>query len=289
MVSIITNCYNGEAYLDETIKSVLNQTYTDWEYLLFDNCSTDKSAEIFKSYNDTRFKYYRHDHTVPLGHGRYEAVKLIHGDFVCFIDSDDLWLPQNLEKQVAIMESDSSIGIVYTDYQPFGVNNKIRETSKHGYRTMREMLEFYDLGLSSTMFRRELLQKYNISINKSYQIIADFDLFIRLSRVSKCYHIKENLVKYRTHTKNLSSTYTKTRLEYKDILNRFNDLFSENEKIECKIGLNKYSDEYEIMTFEDNLKKHSYIEAFKGILRLKRYHSYLSCIKRFFLHITMKL
>ena len=52
MVSIITNCYNGEAFLNETIQSVLSQTYTDWEYLLFDNCSTDKSAEIFKSYKD---------------------------------------------------------------------------------------------------------------------------------------------------------------------------------------------------------------------------------------------
>ena len=103
MVSIITNCYNGEAFLDETIQSVLSQTYADWEYLLFDNCSTDKSAEIFKSYKDPRFKYYHNDHTVPLGHGRYEAVKLVHGDYVCFIDSDDLRLPENLEKQVAVM------------------------------------------------------------------------------------------------------------------------------------------------------------------------------------------
>ena len=59
MISIITNCYNGEKYLEETIQSVLSQTYTDWEYLLFDNNSTDRSAEIFLSHKDPRFKYFK--------------------------------------------------------------------------------------------------------------------------------------------------------------------------------------------------------------------------------------
>ena len=187
------------------------------------------------------------------------------------------------------MEHDSCIGVVYTDYQKFGVDNSMRSTSKKGYRTTSEMLAYYDLGLSSTMFRRELLQKYNININKSYQIIADFDLFIRLSRVSKCYHIKENLVKYRTHAKNLSSTYTKTRLEYKDILKKFDEEFSDKEKSECREGLNKYNDEYEIMTLEDNLKNHNHMEAFKGVFQLKCSRSYLSCLKRFALYLIGKL
>ena len=289
MVSIITNCYNGEAFLEETIKSVLSQTYTDWEYLLFDNCSTDRSAEIFKSYIDPRFKYYRNDHTISLGHGRYEAVKLVHGDYICFIDSDDLWLPENLEKQVAVMEGDSDIGLVYTDYQRFGFNNKPRITSNHGYRTTSEMLAYYDLGLSSTMFRRELLSKHGISIYKSYQIIADFDLFVRLSRVSKCFHIKENLVKYRTHAANLSVTYSKTRLEYKDILEKFDKEFAETEKQKCAIGLNKLNDECEIMTFSDNLREHKYLEAAKCLSRLRIIRSYLSCSKRVALHIIGKL
>lgn len=289
MVSIITNCYNGEKYLEETIQSVLAQTYTDWEYLLFDNCSTDRSAEIFLAHKDPRFKYYKNDHTVPLGHGRYEAMKLVQGDYVCFIDSDDLWLPTNLEKQVSIMESDDNIGLVYTDYQKFGVDNGLRITSKSGYRSTSEMLEYYDLGLSSTMFRRSLLEKHHISINKTYQIIADFDLFIRLSRVSRCYHIKENLVKYRTHETNLSTTYSKTRLEYRDILEKFNGQFSEKEKIECRTGLNKFNDECEILTFEDNLRTHQYVKALQGLGNIRICRSYLSCLKRLALFFLGKL
>lgn len=288
MVSIITNCYNGEKYLEETIQSVLAQTYTDWEYLLFDNNSTDRSAEIFKSHNDPRFKYFKNDTTVPLGHGRYLAEKLVQGDYVCFIDSDDLWLPTNLEKQVAIMEKDPEVGLVYSDFVYFGVNNTPRKTGKPGYQVTSEMLVTYDPGLSSTMFRKSVLKEYGIEINKNYDIIADFDLFIRISRVAKCYHIKENLVKYRTHASNLSSTSTKEPNEIKDVYEQFMKVFTDEEKRECKKGLVKLQDKYWTCTFNVCMRNHDYKGILECIVKAKIFRTKLYYIKRIILQKLKK-
>ncbi len=285
MVSIITNCYNGEKYLEETIQSVLSQSYIDWEYLLFDNNSTDRSAEIFQSHKDSRFKYYKNDHTVSLGHGRHDAFKMVKGDYVCFIDSDDLWLPEKLEKQVAIMEKDPSVGIVYSDFVYFGKINMERKTSSEGYKTTKDILECYDLGVSDAMVRRSVVVDNNIEINKDYDIIADFDLFTRLSRVTKVFHIKEYLTKYRMHNNNLSAVSNKEPGEQLDLYNKFMAEFSPKEKTECKKGLQAIIDKYWFLTFIGGIKEAEYINAFKSLMKTSKFRMKLSGIKWFMLFI----
>jgi len=280
MVSIITNCYNGEKYLEETIQSVLSQTYTDWEYLLFDNNSTDRSAEIFLSHKDPRFKYFKNDTTVSLGHGRHDAFKMVTGDYVCFIDSDDLWLPEKLERQISIMERDKEVGIVYSDYVYFGVLNLERKTSEGGYKTTKDILENYDLGVSDTMIRRSIVLSNNIEINKDYNIIADFDLFTRMSRVAKVYHIKEYLTKYRVHSSNLSNNTDREAKELYDIYGRFNNEFSIQEKLEYKKGLQLIIDKYWYLLCLKQSKEHNYFDAMKSILHIKDPKYFLSGIKR---------
>lgn len=279
MVSIITNCFNGEKYLDETIQSVLNQTYQDWEYILFDNNSNDKSAEIFLSYNDSRFKYYRNDITVPLGHGRHKALKMAMGDYVCFIDSDDLWLPDNLKKQVAVMEGDSQIGVVYSDMQNFGMKDNLRKTSPEGYRNLPDVMEFYDLGLSSTMLRRSTIEKYNFEINKTYDLIADYDLFIRMIHVSKCYHIKEPLVKYRIHNSNLTKLSTKGEVEYEEMIESLNYILSEEEREQCKNGMQRLYDHYYTYKYRNLINSKQWITAFSLLPKISRRRWILANIK----------
>ena len=112
LVSIIMNCYNGEAYLDESIKSVLSQTYENWELIFWDNKSQDKSAEIFKSYKDKRFKYFFADEHTSLYKARNLAIKKSRGELIAFIDTDDLWVKNKLELQVPLFEN-SKISLVY--------------------------------------------------------------------------------------------------------------------------------------------------------------------------------
>ena len=105
LVSIIINCFNGETYLHDCIKSVLSQTYKNWEIIFWDNQSNDKSAEIFKSYNDNRFKYFLADHHTSLYEARNLAIKKSKGELISFIDTDDLWVKNKLELQVPLFEN----------------------------------------------------------------------------------------------------------------------------------------------------------------------------------------
>ena len=92
LVSVIMNCFNGEEYLREAVNSIIKQNYENWEIIFWDNQSTDKSAEIFKSYKDSRLKYYyAPSHSNILYEARNYALKKPNGDFIAFLDVDDWW------------------------------------------------------------------------------------------------------------------------------------------------------------------------------------------------------
>ena len=99
LVSVVINCYNGEKYLNEAINSIYSQTYTNWEIIFWDNVSTDNSAAIAKFY-DHKLKYYCSDIYTPLSQARFQAVKKANGEYLAFLDCDDIWNADKLEKQV---------------------------------------------------------------------------------------------------------------------------------------------------------------------------------------------
>ena len=101
LVTVIVNLYNGEATVAEAIDSVLAQTFSDWELLIWDDCSTDGSADIVHRYTDARIRYVRSDTWVSLGQARQAAIDLARGEWIAFLDQDDLWLPDKLERQLA--------------------------------------------------------------------------------------------------------------------------------------------------------------------------------------------
>ncbi len=113
-VSVIMNCYNSSRYLREALDSVLAQTFADWELIFWDNRSTDDSAKIFKSYTDKRLRYFMAPTHTVLGRARNMAVGEARGEWLAFLDCDDLWVPQKLEKQIAVVREDTDeIGLVY--------------------------------------------------------------------------------------------------------------------------------------------------------------------------------
>ena len=108
------NCYNGEAYLNDSIKSVLAQTYANWELIFWDNKSEDKSAEIFKSYKDKRFKYFYTNQHTSLYKARNLAIEKSSGSFISFLDTDDLWDPRKLELQMKYFTNPEA-GVVFSN------------------------------------------------------------------------------------------------------------------------------------------------------------------------------
>ena len=113
LVSIIMNCFNGEKYLKNAIDSVILQTYKSWELIFWDNQSKDQSARIFKNYKDKRLKYYSSEsHVEILNKARNSALKKANGDFIAFLDTDDWWVKEKLEKLIPLF-NDSEVGLVY--------------------------------------------------------------------------------------------------------------------------------------------------------------------------------
>lgn len=119
LVSIIMPCYNAERYIGKAIESVLEQTYTDWELLVVDDCSTDNSADIIRQYaeRDSRIRYLKTD--TPSGspsQPRNIGFDHVRGRFIALLDSDDVWLPRKLEEQLAFMQEHGH-RFVYSDYE----------------------------------------------------------------------------------------------------------------------------------------------------------------------------
>lgn len=143
LVSIITPCYNSSAFISQTIGSVISQTYSNWEMIIVDDCSTDNSAEIIQSYCeiDARVKYFKTEiasgsPTEP----RNIGISKAKGRFIAFLDSDDLWLPEKLETQLPLFEYDNVV-IVYSYYKKISEDGKnvssvIKSSSFHSYKTL---------------------------------------------------------------------------------------------------------------------------------------------------------
>lgn len=213
LVSIIMNCHNGERYLEESLNCVLNQTYQNWELIFFDNNSYDNSKKILSNYeNDQRVKYFKSNKLLKLYDARNKAIEQAKGKYIAFIDTDDLWTNNKLEKQIIFFENNQDFEIIYSNYNVRFENEKI-EILKYkkelpSGNAMRDFLKEYSIGILTVMMKRKIFELQNF--NGNYDIIGDFDLFIRLSKNYKIGCIQEPLSTFRYHDQNLSKKKIKS-------------------------------------------------------------------------------
>ena len=201
LVSIVMNCYNGEKYLHEAIESIIAQTYQNWELIFWDNQSVDQSRAIFDSYQDSRFKYYYAEEHTDLGGGRAKAFKHLSGNFIAVLDTDDVWLPSKIEKQLKLFD-DPEVGIVISDTMYFNETNE-RVLYNGDYppegNVFRELLSNYFVSLETLMLRKTVVDKLDYGFDADFSFIADFDLVLRVAQISKLAICKEVLGKWRVH------------------------------------------------------------------------------------------
>lgn len=205
LVSILMNCYNGEKYLREAIDSVLAQTYQNWELVFWDNQSTDKSAEIFKSYQDPRLKYfYAPKHTL-LYEARNCVVEKANGEFLAFLDVDDWWFPEKLERQMPLF-ADPDVGIVCGNCWIESEKKQKRWKSLTRPiptgRVLDDLLKNYVVRLLTLVVRRSAVTSLSYPCDPRYHIIGDLDLVVRLSIHWKMDCIQEPVACYRLHGSN---------------------------------------------------------------------------------------
>lgn len=208
LVSVIMNCLNSAKHLRAAIDSVYAQTYSNWEIIFWDNVSTDESPEIAQSYRDGRLRYFRGDATVPLGHARNLAIAKSKGEFVAFLDCDDLWLPQKLEKQVPLFVADDRVGLVYSDtffFNESGYEKRLY-SEKTPYRGSRfpELLNNYLISLETAVVRRSALDSLDHWFDPRFNMVEEHDLFLRIGLDWTLDFAPEALAKWRVHDQSLS-------------------------------------------------------------------------------------
>jgi glycosyltransferase involved in cell wall biosynthesis len=201
------NCHNGEVFLKESINSVINQTYKNWELIFWDNFSNDRSKEILLKFSDNRIKYYCAEKFTSLYEARNLAIKKASGEFISFLDTDDWWSPKRLEKQIELFFKDKNLDVVYTNFYLFYNKTKTRKiVSKKnlpdGKITQKLLINYNIGGILTALCKKKIFQTKKF-IGK-YEIIGDFDFFVDVSLSSFFGCIQEPLAYYRIHGSNTS-------------------------------------------------------------------------------------
>ena len=210
LVSIITPVYNAERFLSETIKSVKEQTYKNWELLLVDDCSKDNSAKIIKEFNrtDDRIKYIKLEKNSGASISRNTGIRNAKGRFIAFVDSDDLWEPEKLEIQISYM-LEKNLGFTFTSYRYMKENGvKTNKVAKAPFKiNYNGLLKNTIIGCSTVVIDREIIGEFEMPLVKRGQDTATWLQILRNEKYA--YGIQKDLVNYRLVGDSLSSNKIK--------------------------------------------------------------------------------
>ena len=207
VVSIVMNCFNGEEFLIDALNSILNQKFLNYEVIFWDNRSTDKSSNIFKSIKDKRFNYFLADKHTSLGEARNRAIKKCNGKFIAFLDCDDIWLPEKLKIQIPYFKK-KSVGIVISDTIYFNSNRVIKQlygkNPPPSGKVFRRLLTKYFISLETVIIRKKSLDDLHEYFDSRFEVIEEYDLLVRISFFWELCYVDKVLSKWRVHNRSLT-------------------------------------------------------------------------------------
>ena len=196
MASIIMPSYNTASFITLSIQAVLNQTYTNWELLIVDDCSTDNTDEVVNPYlKDERIRYIKNEKNSGAAVSRNRALQGAKGKWIAFLDSDDLWKPEKLEKQIKFMEM-NDYHFSYTNYVEIDTEGKKTGVSVTGPKkiTKAMMFNYCWPGCLTVMYDAETVGLIQIADIKKNN---DYAMWLKVSRKADCYLLEEELALYR--------------------------------------------------------------------------------------------
>ncbi|HMF30539.1 MAG TPA: glycosyltransferase [Candidatus Lokiarchaeia archaeon] len=208
LVSVIIPTYNRAQLITETLNSVLQQTYQNLEIIVVDDGSNDNTEEIVKSINDSRIAYYWQENSGLPASARNLGISHADGDFIAFLDSDDIWLPNKLEIQLALFEKRNDILGICTNAILFpGKPRKFHQFQNSQTITFKRLLKENLVINSSMVIRREVIEDIGtLDEDKNFRAVEDYDYWLRMLqyRDYSILIIKDILVKYRRHGTSVS-------------------------------------------------------------------------------------
>jgi glycosyltransferase involved in cell wall biosynthesis len=207
LVSVIMPAYNAEKYIRDSIQSVLDQTYSNWELLVVDDGSTDKTADVVRQFaaQDSRIKYIFQQNGRQ-SKARNTGIAQSSGTLLAFLDSDDLWLPQKLERQLQTLDA-TNVDVVYSNgviiYEPGATPGStdfpVVGGTIEGHRMFDLLLLMNFIPTQSVVVRSEIVRNAG-PFDESYSVCEDYELWLRLAAHGALFHgMNEKLIKYRRH------------------------------------------------------------------------------------------
>ena len=227
-VTILMPVYNGAKYIREAIESILSQTFTDFEFLIINDGSTDQSAVIIASYNDPRIRSVDNESNLGLVDTLNRGLELARGEFIARMDCDDISLPERLGKQAALMEQRPEVGVCgcWIEWIDRGV---IMDYPVNDREIKQALTYTCPLAHPAVMVRGELVREDHIRYDPAYRHAEDYELWTRICGVTHFANIPEVLLKYRIHPGQICQTHTADQLA---TINRIKARFGR----QCKIN-----------------------------------------------------
>ncbi|MEI9533245.1 glycosyltransferase family 2 protein [Moellerella wisconsensis] len=222
LISIITPCFNSVDTINDTITSVLNQSYTNWEIIICDDMSNDKSESIINKFDDPRIKYVKNEFIKGAAGSRNTAMKYASGRFICFLDSDDIWSKHKLEIQLKFMQK-YDLAFTYGSYYTFknNIKNITGKFSPKPYLSFADILKTCDIGCLTVMIDREKTGNFSFPYSEK----EDYALWLILFRKN---NIKARLYPgihayYRISSKGISANkFNEIKKQY-NVLNKYSN------------------------------------------------------------------
>lgn len=211
LVSIVMPNYNGSKYLEETVRSVIAQTYQNWELLFVDDCSSDDSLELVRAFGDERIRIFQNEKNSGAAVSRNLALKMAKGRWIAFLDSDDLWLPDKLAEQLGFMVS-NGYHFSYTPYSQIDETGKplnVEVTGPHRVNK-RKMYRYDYVGCLTVIYDREHIGL--VQVEPSLLSRNDYAIWLEVCEHCDCFLFEKNLARYRIRKNSLSHRGLKRKL-----------------------------------------------------------------------------
>ncbi len=207
-ISVIMNCLNGEKYLPQALECLKKQTFQDFEIIFWDNGSTDASPDIAKAYGE-RLRFFQGRTTAPLGAARNLAIEKAQGTYIAFLDCDDLWRPEKLEKQIALMQANPLLGLVTTNTEIFDGKKVLYRLFDQAMpargKVFRELMQRQWISMSSAFASKAALDavringQHNAWFDEKLNLCEEADLFYRIAHDYELDFVDEPLTVWRIH------------------------------------------------------------------------------------------
>lgn len=243
LVSVLMPVYNGGGFVKDSIQSILNQSYTNFELIVINDGSSDNSEELILSIKDPRIQYLKNETNLGLIKTLNKGIDLCKGEYIARMDADDISLPDRLKKQLEFMEKNRKVGVCGSDYIHFGKGKQIALTSHHDHQWILGWMLFNSSVVHpALMIRTSVIKAEQPYFNSDYKHVEDYELWSRLIFKTKFADVPETLLKYRIHASQVSRQHRDEQIENgnkvrRTLLEKAGFKFGERElKVHCLLG-----------------------------------------------------